>query len=857
MKSRYVIALAFLCLLASCTAEQQPEVTVFTLSVPGGEGKVAFGAKEADTYPLLWESGDRISVNGVQSEALSEAQAGGRSAGFTLASSVSSPYYVVYPGTSFVTPKRTSFVLSEQTHNPGSCPSGTTVLMRRTGSSSGVEMTNMCGYIRFNIVRGEDNSAFTKMVFKGNDSEVLDGTFNISFTSSGIPSIESVYSAGGTSITLTGLQETGEYIVTVPAITFQKGFTFTVYADNDRFMRLKTNSSVTVGQGMLINAPSAVYSPNGRFLGGDTPDSGDGGEVSVQIHTVMDMNKEAAVVNSHSGEELQSVLQPMYDLFQIIGNDFLLQDIDTSVLTDQAYATYPRIKYLPDGTWAMFYHGGQIGSRVWVTRSSDFKTWTKPTMLFKPVKVTIDGEDDWIRYVNPDAVVLPDGELLMVVSHRATNHYSQGTRCGLSFRRSSDNGKTWGSAYSVETMGSNWEPYLLVLPDGTLHCYYTDGYAPTWNSGTGLIVSTDNGYTWSSPIRVCQEYKYDYYTATPEKVQYNGQKIYTDQMPCFRVLNDDKTIVGFLEGRHAKPSPPADCEDKDSYSSYYSMSLVYNPSLAWSDVTSYSVALTSPSGSNRNKVVATGGAGGYISTFPSGEIVFSWTSGSLVTLRMGDATARNFSGTSWTSSDLYKPFAYNGYWACSESFSQNYLAIGVHGSNKNTGDLGMQIGMMYLNQRLNAQKNTSVSVDGKLSDWKTTRALYVCAPSGEQAIVRVCHNGTELFLAVECVDDALAESTKVNLRLALGTTQKITMALNKDGKVSASSTSVNVKSAVGNTADGKQGWLGEVSVPLSTLGASSGSELRIYADIEVGGKTWPITNETTSSRDNWQRIKVK
>ena len=185
MKSRYVIALSVLCLLASCSAEPQPEGPVFTLSVPGGEGKVAFGAKEADTYPLLWESGDRISVNGVQSEALSEAQAGGRSAGFTLASSVSSPYYVVYPGTSFVTPKRTSFVLSEQTHNPGSCPSGTTVLMRRTGSSSGVEMTNMCGYIRFNIVRGDDNSAFTKMVFKGNDSEVLDGTFNISFTSSG------------------------------------------------------------------------------------------------------------------------------------------------------------------------------------------------------------------------------------------------------------------------------------------------------------------------------------------------------------------------------------------------------------------------------------------------------------------------------------------------------------------------------------------------------------------------------------------------------------------------------------------------------------------------------------------------
>lgn len=844
-------------LTAACSVEPQPEGPVFSLSIAESDGKVAFGEKEDGVYPLLWQEGDRISVNGVQSSGLSAAQAGKRSAEFTLSSSVSSPYYIFSPADAFVTPKRARITIGGQTHNPGKCPEGTTVLMRRTGSASGVEMTDMCGYIRFNIPRGEDNSEFTKMVFKGNDGEVLSGVFNIAYTSSGVPSIESVYTAGASEITLTGLQETAEYIITVPAITFGKGFTFTVYDVNGRFMRLKTGSSVTIGQGVLINAPSAVYAPNGRFLGADTPDAGDGGETSVLIHTVMDMNKDAEVINSHSGEELQSVLQPMYDYFQIIDNGFLLQDIDTSVYTDQAYATYPRIKYLPDGTWVMFYHGGQIGSRVWVTRSSDFKTWSKPKMLFKPVKTTIDGEDDWIRYVNPDAVVLPSGELLMVVSQRSTNNYGLGVRCGLAFRRSSDNGKTWGSAYSVETTWSTWEPYLLVLPDGTIHCYYTDAIGVTWNSGTGLITSTDNGYTWSAPIRVCQEYKYDYYTANPEKSKYNGQKLYTDQMPCFRVLNDGKTLVGFLEGRHAKPSPPADCEDKESYSNYCSMSLVYNPSLVWSDVTSYSVALTSPSGSNRNKVIPQAGAGGYIATFPSGETVFSWTSGSTIALRMGDASARNFSGTSWTSSDLYKPFAYGGYWACMESFKQNYLAIGVHGSKDETGDKGMQIGMMYLNQRLNAEKNSSVSVDGKLSDWKTTKALYVCAPTGEQAVIRVCHNGTNLFLAVESVDNALAASTKVNIRLALGTTQKLTMVLNKDGKVSASSTSVNVRSAVGNTVDGRQGWLGEVSVPLSTLGASSGSELRIYADIEVDGTAWPITNEKTSSRTEWQRIKVK
>ena len=28
-----------------------------------------------------------------------------------------------------------------------------------------------------------------------------------------------------------------------------------------------------------------------------------------------------------------------------------------------------------------------------------------------------------------------------------------------------------------------------------------------------------------------------------------GEKIFTDQMPCFRVLNDGKTIFGFIEAK--------------------------------------------------------------------------------------------------------------------------------------------------------------------------------------------------------------------------------------------------------------------------------------------------------------------
>ena len=40
-------------------------------------------------------------------------------------------------------------------------------------------------------------------------------------------------------------------------------------------------------------------------------------------------------------------------------------------------------------------------------------------------------------------------------------------------RRSTDNGVTWSEPVSVY-QGVNWEPYLLELSSGEIHCYFTD-----------------------------------------------------------------------------------------------------------------------------------------------------------------------------------------------------------------------------------------------------------------------------------------------------------------------------------------------------------------------------------------------
>lgn len=567
----------------------------------------------------------------------------------------------------------------------------------------------------------------------------------------------------------------------------------------------------------------------------------------VLLHTVWDMNKAERQLDSHAGDELLSALQPMYREFKVIPNTFLLKDLPSSA-TDQNFACYPRIKRMADGNFIMFYHGGQYGTRVWCTISTDLKKWSTPQLLYTAETVTIEKpEDDTRRFVNPDAVVLPDGEILLVVSYRAAGHYGKGLDCGLSFLHSRDNGLSWGRRLDVP-VGPNWEPYLLLLPDGKIHCYFTDAIPQTRNSGTGLIVSADGGRTWSSKIRVCQQYKYDYRTSGTEKAQYNGQKIYTDQMPCFRILNDGKTLVGWLEARLEKPVPE-DCADSDTYNSYCMMSLVRNHSLEWEDLTSYDVAKPGPEDRETNVIK---GAAGYVATFPSGEVVLSYGKSSIFRLKIGNSTATAWRGKSWDDCVL-APFEGKGYWGSTEVFDNNYMTVAMHSSTE--GMAGMQTGVMYLNQRQDAFEE-DIRLDGDASEWKTDRAFYLCTDDGRDVIIRTARDASNLYFAVEARD--FEESDLVNIMLKPeGNSSTVTLKVGSKGLAQESVAGVVAKACPAVSAQGESGWVCEVSVPLNALSVNAGASLRCYADIYSGGKRHPFTFADVTNFDTWQKISLK
>lgn len=548
------------------------------------------------------------------------------------------------------------------------------------------------------------------------------------------------------------------------------------------------------------------------------------------------------VTDSHKGDELRSVLQPVYKYSGEIPSEKLTVGAPEG---DQQEAFYPRVKRLSDGSFILFYMGGQYGSRIWCVKSDDFIAWSEPVMLFEPERVTIvdpSGQtvQDWRRFVNMDAVVLPDGKIVAVCSYRASGHYGYGIDCGLMSIVSTDNGKTWSAPRKIYE-GPNWEPYILRLPDGRLQCFFTDAVPQTRNSGTSVIVSDDDGETWSGKTTACRQYKYDYRTSADSLLQYNGQKIYTDQMPCFRVLNDGKTIFGFLEARLETP-PPADC-GTDTYKSHYKMSLVWNDGLDWE----------TPSGDEdlplRRETNAFTGAGGYVETFPSGEVVISAAIGGIFKMKLGNSTATEWQGGMSQDEGWLQGLPEGGFWGSMEKNGPNALLVSMKGPS------GIQTGMFFLNNRVDVHKAEVVS-GGDDKEWEDVKdGFYISSDVSRKGVfLRFANTADTLFVRADREDLTVGTKNRLDISFADEAGTAVDVSLLPSGIVSAPEGVKSVCRQARSELNGK-GFVYEVAIPMSLLGApGAGDRLNFYADMQEDGISNTFTFSEKDSPSTWQLL---
>ena len=290
IKYGFILALAG-CMMSACESDPVPSgsegsVTKLTLNatLPEAEGtKTALGAGEAPgTFDILWKSGDKISVNGIKSNAVAAADDGKKQVNFTVEGTLTAPFRVLYPGTTsmnVISLPATQNYVADSFDPSAAAAYGTAT---KSGNKYGAKLNNFCGYIRFAL---KGSATLSKIELNSLGSENLYGNFTLATNDEGFSGTFTGGTPGtlnysfGSGLTLTG-SDTYIYIA-LPAQPYASGIEALVYQTDGAFMRLKFwGSGRTLLGTEIIGFESKTYTA-GRtenLFGIDGLNAEDGGE---------------------------------------------------------------------------------------------------------------------------------------------------------------------------------------------------------------------------------------------------------------------------------------------------------------------------------------------------------------------------------------------------------------------------------------------------------------------------------------------------------------------------------------------------------------------------------------------------
>ena len=257
-------------LIASCTALPAPEANddpntvdkfVLRASLPEGATKTALKFED-DVYKVVWQEGDKVSVNGVMSEAVSEADNGKKAVDFSVNGSSSAPYKVLYPGTTssnvITLPAKQNYVAGS--FDPAAAASFGNA--SKVGEDYVATLTHFCGVLRLAL---NGSATLDRIELKSLGSEKLYGDFTLATDGDGFTGTWTGGTAGtltysfGSGLTLNSSTDTPIYIA-IPAQGYASGIEALVYQEDGAFMRLVLKlTEGTLGKDDIVIFPPKTY----------------------------------------------------------------------------------------------------------------------------------------------------------------------------------------------------------------------------------------------------------------------------------------------------------------------------------------------------------------------------------------------------------------------------------------------------------------------------------------------------------------------------------------------------------------------------------------------------------------------
>ena len=487
-------------------------------------------------------------------------------------------------------------------------------------------------------------------------------------------------------------------------------------------------------------------------------------------------------------------------------------------------AFYPRVKKVRDDLYLLLYHYTQTGQHLYYATSRDGVHWNAPEVLYNRVdhKFVYEygdrtGQTDGYYAVNPDAVVLDNGEILCAYSVRPFNGYETYIELnGLDLIRGTvtEDGRIKWSAPTRVYTGQNWEASFLKHDDGRIELYFTQiapyiseyGYDKSYrSSGTAMLVSTDNGYTWTPSIQPGDKNNYRATTVFQQLVgTRNNLPYFCGQMPVAVSLANGKTMLAVEIRRLLQQK--------------------YDISYALSGEDGVWKALDfTEEGPDTTKANYITGASPYLARFTSGEVVMTYATGNRLWSRLGAPDGSEFSAAAFS----ILPDA-PGFWGSVERVGSHAMLFTNQATSSDGKTSGIAMIRGYLNHRINAPKYT-VTVDGYTNDWENnTDAFFV----GSETQAQVTHDDDNLYFLVPRLDECITDRDTATVCIADGAASDYRITVGPDGirsidyyqngakqkTLTGGTAAVRVLGTPNNNEDKDEGFVVEFSIPKALIG---------------------------------------
>ncbi len=736
-----------------------------------------------DGVDFTFTESSRMVVNGERSK---KTEADGASAKFTFTDKVKAPFCAVYPQGVYSSADNLT-IPARQKYVAGGIDEASAVMLGYSASSGVISLMHAMAYLKIVInpgSLGSDN--IYEITISGANGEQLSGDFKPDFKSGTLAS-----TSKATSIIV---RDAGEGI--------PMGAPVLVAIPPRRSVRLNFEVSDVKGVKRSFKYEQALSLTAGSVSEVALDFEREAGSAELHLTPFTRLNAGESVMGDHASKESRSYLVQMKSSLTEYNNDI-------SAAKPQ---TYSRVKRLPNGSYMLMWQRGaptrtdNNGMETYYALGNDIFGWTYKGCLFEHNDNAPGCKGGTVaRYYScPELLVLRNGDILAINSFWAPSTYrlqDYKKDHGLAVKRSSDNGQSW-SEESVIFYGQCWEPFLLEMPDGEIHCYFTEArpWVSSSHSGTSLVLSRDGGKTWtpepgSDPYRVMRKTWY-----------HAGSKMnkFTDQMPVGIDICGTGKLAFAME----------DVDSETSTSTAHSVAVLYSPGApGWKYLEGDE---TGPS--TRTDKVGRDACAPYLVQFPSGETVLSYSRENgdwPYCYKMGDASARNF-GTEKIA------LTTGGNWSATTIDGTHCLLVASAYSKT------IHLCRYALNHDIKATRRT-ITVDADNSEWQNTDdALYFCKDASTDATLRCSVDDDNLYILLEVSDIHISSSDYMTVSVGSSSSSKV-LAKVKVGPTSFTSTnkSVSVSSTYGGTlmddGDIDTGWLAEIAIPLSALDTASGS----------------------------------